>query len=58
MRSLRMVLSVVLLCAALLPALAAEGPLVVKINALNVPAGFYKDTDNWHVTLGDSDQDR
>jgi len=33
-------------------------PLVVKINALNVPAGFYKDTDNWHVTLGDSDQDR
>ena len=22
------------------------------------PAGFYKTTDDWHVTLGDSDQDR
>jgi hypothetical protein len=32
--------------------------LAVKINALTVPAAFYKDTDNWHVTLGDSDQDR
>jgi len=32
--------------------------LAVKINALTVPAAFYKNTDNWHVTLGDSDQDR
>jgi hypothetical protein len=22
-----------------------------------VPAKFYKDTDDWHITLGDSDQD-
>ena len=32
-------------------------PLAAKINAVKVPAKFYKDTDNWHVTLGDSDQD-
>lgn len=32
--------------------------LAVKINARAMPAGFYKDTDNWHITLGDSDQDR
>ena len=32
-------------------------PLAVKINAVNVPATFYKETDDWHVTLGDSDQD-
>jgi hypothetical protein len=31
---------------------------VVKINAVQVPAGFYKSTGQWHVTLGDSDQDR
>jgi GNAT superfamily N-acetyltransferase len=31
---------------------------VIKINALDVPASFYDQTDNWHVTLGDSDQDR
>ena len=31
---------------------------VAKINALEVPAGFYDDTERWHVTLGDSDQDR
>lgn len=30
----------------------------VKVNAVNVPADFYKSTDRWHVTLGDSDQDR
>lgn len=29
-----------------------------KINAVDVPADFYKQTDRWHVTLGDSDQDR
>jgi hypothetical protein len=33
-------------------------PLAVKINAVNVPAQFYKATEDWHVTLGDSDQDR
>jgi hypothetical protein len=32
--------------------------LTVKINALDLPPGFYKDTDGWHVTYGDSDQDR
>jgi hypothetical protein len=31
---------------------------VAKINAIDVPSSFYKDTDRWHVTLGDSDQDR
>jgi hypothetical protein len=29
-----------------------------KINAVEVPASFYQDTSGWHVTLGDSDQDR
>ena len=33
-------------------------PLAVKINAVSVPAAFYEETDAWHVTLGDSDQDR
>lgn len=31
---------------------------VAKVNAADVPADFYKTTDRWHVTLGDSDQDR
>jgi GNAT superfamily N-acetyltransferase len=31
---------------------------VAKINALQVPSDFYKNLDRWHVTLGDSDQDR
>jgi GNAT superfamily N-acetyltransferase len=31
---------------------------VVKINGVDVESGFYENTDNWHVTLGDSDQDR
>ena len=31
---------------------------VAKINGIPVPASFYKNTDDWHVTLGDSDQDR
>jgi len=31
---------------------------VVKINAVDVPPSFYESTENWHVTLGDSDQDR
>jgi GNAT superfamily N-acetyltransferase len=29
-----------------------------KINAIDVPSTFYEKTDDWHVTLGDSDQDR
>lgn len=32
--------------------------LVAKINAVDVADSFYKDTGGWHVTLGDSDQDR
>ena len=31
---------------------------VVKVNAVDVPPSFYEETDNWHITLGDSDQDR
>ncbi|HEY2433711.1 MAG TPA: GNAT family N-acetyltransferase [Vicinamibacterales bacterium] len=31
---------------------------VAKINGLEVPESFYGSTDRWHVTLGDSDQDR
>lgn len=29
-----------------------------KINAVQLPPSFYEDTSGWHVTLGDSDQDR
>ncbi len=31
---------------------------VAKINAIDVPADYYEAADTWHVTLGDSDQDR
>ena len=31
---------------------------VVKVNGIDVAPAFYEDTDRWHVTLGDSDQDR
>ena len=31
---------------------------VAKINGIDVPPSFYEETDAWHVTLGDSDQDR
>jgi GNAT superfamily N-acetyltransferase len=31
---------------------------VVKVNGIDVPESFYDNTDGWHVTLGDSDQDR
>lgn len=31
---------------------------VAKVNGVDVPANYYKDTGRWHVTLGDSDQDR
>lgn len=30
----------------------------LKINAIDIPAKFYDDTGRWHVTFGDSDQDR
>ena len=29
----------------------------VKLNAVQVPKGFYDQTENWHITFGDSDQD-
>ena len=29
-----------------------------KVNEVQVPPGFYSNTAKWHVTLGDSDQDR
>lgn len=32
--------------------------LVVKVNAVPLPGDFYKHPERWHVTLGDSDQDR
>ena len=31
---------------------------VAKVNAVDLPPSFYDHTDSWHVTLGDSDQDR
>jgi GNAT superfamily N-acetyltransferase len=31
---------------------------VVKVNAVEVEPAFYESVDTWHVTLGDSDQDR
>ena len=31
---------------------------VAKVNAVAVDRQFYRDTRRWHVTLGDSDQDR
>jgi hypothetical protein len=31
---------------------------VAKVNAIELPASFYEETARWHVTLGDSDQDR
>jgi len=31
--------------------------VAVKVNAVQVPNGFYDDTEAWHVTYGDSDQD-
>jgi Acetyltransferase (GNAT) domain len=31
---------------------------VAKVNGIDVAASFYENTDRWHVTLGDSDQDR
>ena len=31
---------------------------VAKVNAVSVGAGFYADSARWHITFGDSDQDR
>jgi hypothetical protein len=31
---------------------------VIKVNGAEVTPDFYENTDRWHVTLGDSDQDR
>jgi len=31
---------------------------VIKLNAFSVAPAFYTETSNWHITLGDSDQDR
>lgn len=31
---------------------------VAKVNAIDVSPSFYENTEKWHVTLGDSDQDR
>jgi len=31
---------------------------VIKINGLDVESSFYENTERWHITLGDSDQDR
>jgi len=31
---------------------------VVKVNAIDVEPAFYDSVENWHVTIGDSDQDR
>lgn len=31
---------------------------VIKVNGTDVSPAFYENTDRWHVTLGDSDQDR
>ena len=29
--------------------------VAVKINAVQVPRGFYEDTDGWHLTSGDAE---
>jgi len=31
--------------------------VAVKVNAVQLPRGFYDETDAWHITYGDSDQD-
>lgn len=37
---------------------ASDVDFTVKINGLDVGPRFYENPDTWHVTLGDSDQDR
>ena len=29
--------------------------MAVKVNAVQVPRGFYEETENWHITYGDSE---
>lgn len=36
----------------------SEMEFVLKINGIDVPPSFYEQTAHWHITLGDSDQDR
>lgn len=36
----------------------SEVDLTARVNGVPVPDDFYQRTDDWHVTLGDSDQDR
>ena len=31
--------------------------LTVKVNAVQVPKGFYDQTEGWHITYGDSARD-
>jgi hypothetical protein len=31
--------------------------VAAKVNAVQVPKGFYDETEGWHITYGDSDQD-
>jgi hypothetical protein len=31
--------------------------MALKVNAVQVPGEFYDQTENWHITCGDSDQD-
>ncbi len=31
---------------------------VAKVNGVDVLPSFYEETHRWHLTLGDSDQDR
>jgi GNAT superfamily N-acetyltransferase len=38
--------------------IASEVEFTVKVNAIAVDTKFYQEPDDWHVTLGDSDQDR
>jgi len=37
---------------------ASSLQFVIKLNAFSVVPTFYTETSNWHITLGDSDQDR
>jgi hypothetical protein len=37
---------------------ASDVGFTVKINGIDVGPRFYENPDTWHVTLGDSDQDR
>jgi hypothetical protein len=38
-------------------AVKSDVDLTVKVNAVNVPRGFYESCDRWHFTLGDGDLD-